>query len=137
MPTDPLLSRLSALAGMMAREGHHDSAQAIAAIATEPLTFCDCGRTHREKQLTATQTTNHRSPMTATAIRRPRIITETVRRLKEIVAGIRAGKILGPKSLANKLQDIALTLDDYDARETKKDPSKRRKAKRAATRRAA
>lgn len=63
-----------------------------------------------------------------TATRRPRIITETVRRLSEIAKGIRTGQILGPKSLADKLADIAANLDAYDARETKLDPSKRRKA---------
>lgn len=60
--------------------------------------------------------------------RRPRIITETVTFLRELAEIIRNGNAhVGEAETAEKL---TTRLDAYDARETKKDPSKR-KAKRA------
>ena len=65
--------------------------------------------------------------------RKPRIITETVERLRAIARKV-AVRQVEVGTLEKDLLDIAAKLDTYDARETRLDPSKRRKAKRKATR---
>lgn len=65
--------------------------------------------------------------------RKPRIITETVRNLRELADDADAATI-APDMIAKKLRTIADKLNEYDARETRKDPSKRRKAKKTARR---
>lgn len=59
--------------------------------------------------------------------RKPRIITETVAFLRELAGIIRSGKVHHAE--ADSAEEMATKLDAYDARETRKDPSKRRKAK--------
>lgn len=100
--TDDLTTGLRNLAGSMVRNGHYDAGRHIASLA------------HGEPE-----------PMA----RKPRIITETaatLRRLAEILDG------LGATVYATDAREAADKLDEYDARETKKDPSQKRKAKRKA-----
>lgn len=60
--------------------------------------------------------------------RKPRIITESVERLGKVAERIdvlRAGESVS--EISAEVRDIARRLDEYDARETRKDPSKRKR----------
>lgn len=64
--------------------------------------------------------------------RKPRIITETVENLNTLASEI--DDFDRPPDdreiIAKRIREIAAKLDTYDARETKKDPSKRKAKKR-------
>jgi hypothetical protein len=64
--------------------------------------------------------------------RKPKIITETVAFLKRVASELAGRKHAAEPAdpLAGEALDMAAKLDAYDARETRKDPSKR-KAKKA------
>ena len=70
-----------------------------------------------------------------TTARKPRVITTTVTRLRALAARLAsifpAGRIENQEisDAVTELRDVSAVLDSYDARETKLDPSKRRKAK--------
>jgi hypothetical protein len=66
--------------------------------------------------------------------RKPRIITETVAFLRELAGIIRSKDGVVHIAEADSAEQMADKLDAYDARETKKDPSKR-KAKKPRARR--
>lgn len=66
---------------------------------------------------------------------RPRIITETVKRLRELARDLGNSEPLPNTVAINVLHSIANKLDAYDARETRKDPSKRRKATKSKSKR--
>lgn len=64
--------------------------------------------------------------------RKPRIITETVALLRDIATKAETNGILSREIgyTPEELRERAHNLDAYDARETRKDPTKRAKAKR-------
>lgn len=71
--------------------------------------------------------------------RKPRIITLTIQRLRDLAKDFRTGSALATADAfdrANKIDDWADELVQYDARETRLEPSKRKakKAKRTARR---
>jgi hypothetical protein len=64
--------------------------------------------------------------------RKPRIITETVQRLRALAKDVREFGVVDDERHARVIDNIATGLDAHDARETRLDPSRRkRKVRRA------
>lgn len=107
---DELTVALCRLGGSLARAGLQDSAQQISRIANES--------THEPGDQMATG--------------KPKIITMTVKRLRGHATWLAER---GHIHAAKDVHEWADELNDYDARETKLDPSKRKRRKTTATRR--